>query len=100
MDLDTAIGGFAAFCTTVANFPQLKKCWTTGHAGDLSLKMFSILAVGLTAWAIYGFRKGDWVIITANVASLTLVVGILYFVIRDRRIGKKEPTFSETSQGI
>ena len=39
MDFTTAIGGAAAFCTTVSYVPQLKKCWETGEAGDLSLKL-------------------------------------------------------------
>ena len=40
MTLTTFVGLIAAFCTTVSYFPQLKKCWETGSAGDLSLKMF------------------------------------------------------------
>jgi uncharacterized protein with PQ loop repeat len=53
MDITRLIGSVAAFCTTVSYFPQLKKCWATGQAGDLSFKMFSILAAGATLWAIY-----------------------------------------------
>jgi hypothetical protein len=41
MDTVTIIGLFAAFCTTISYFPQLKKCWQTGSAGDLSLKTFA-----------------------------------------------------------
>ncbi len=43
MDFTTLIGLLAAFCTTVSYYPQLKKCWATGSAGDLSLKMFITL---------------------------------------------------------
>jgi MtN3 and saliva related transmembrane protein len=46
MNLTTLIGLMAALCTTASYIPQLKKCWETGSAGDLSLKMFSILAAG------------------------------------------------------
>lgn len=53
MDITTLVGLFAAFCTTVSYFPQLKKCWDTGKTGDLSLKMFSILATGVAAWVLY-----------------------------------------------
>ena len=35
MDITTLIGSFAAFCTAVSYFPQLKKCWDTGKIGDL-----------------------------------------------------------------
>ena len=84
MDINTIIGSAAAFCTTVANFPQLKKCWTTGKAGDLSLKMFSILTVGLILWGVYGFLQNDYVIIGANIVSLAMVLGILFYVVRER----------------
>jgi MtN3 and saliva related transmembrane protein len=36
--------------------------WDTGKTGDLSLKMFSILATGVAAWVLYGFLKRDIVI--------------------------------------
>jgi MtN3 and saliva related transmembrane protein len=83
MDFTTAIGGAAAFCTTVSYFPQLKKCWETGEAGDLSLKMFLILAMGVALWAVYGALKSDIVIIAANGLSLCLLLGILYFKLRE-----------------
>ena len=85
MDIATAVGSFAAFCTTVSYFPQLKKCWETGHAGDLSLKMFSILAAGIALWVVYGFLKSDVVIISANAVSLLLLGGILHFKLRGDR---------------
>jgi MtN3 and saliva related transmembrane protein len=83
MDLTTLIGLVAAFCTTVSYYPQLKKCWETGSAGDLSLKMFLTLAAGVALWAVYGFLKSDVVIIIANVGSLALLLGILYFKLRE-----------------
>jgi len=49
----------AAFCTTVSYVPQLKKCWETGSAGDLSLKMFLTLAAGVAFWIVYGVLKQD-----------------------------------------
>ena len=85
MDPATLVGGAAAICTTVSYFPQLKKCWQTGKAGDLSFKMFAILATGVALWAVYGFLKGDIVIIAANVTSLILLMGILYFKLREKR---------------
>jgi MtN3 and saliva related transmembrane protein len=83
MDFVTVLGGVAALCTTVSYFPQLKKCWQTGHTGDLSLVMFLVLAAGVALWAIYGFLKADSVIISANVMSFALLMGILYFKIRE-----------------
>jgi MtN3 and saliva related transmembrane protein len=87
MDLATIIGSLAAFCTTVSYFPQLKKCWETGHTGDLSVKMLSILAIGLATWVIYGFLRNDYVVIASNVVSLGLLSGILYFKMKELKRG-------------
>ena len=84
MDMTTVIGGFAALCTTASYIPQLKKCWDTGEAGDLSLKMFLILAAGIAAWVVYGVMRKDWVIIAANSVSLCFLAGILYFKLREK----------------
>ncbi len=91
MDTTTVIGLAAAFCTTVSYYPQLRKCWQSGSAGDLSLKMFAILATGVALWVAYGFLKGDFVIIIANAISLCLLLGILYFKIRELRHGVALP---------
>jgi MtN3 and saliva related transmembrane protein len=69
----------------VSYYPQLKKCWDTGSAGDLSLKMFLTLAAGVALWAVYGFMRSDAVIIIANSISLALLMGILYFKLREHR---------------
>jgi uncharacterized protein with PQ loop repeat len=42
--LQAFIGAAVAFCTTASYIPQLRKCWTTGETGDLSLKMLLTLA--------------------------------------------------------
>jgi MtN3 and saliva related transmembrane protein len=83
MDMATAVGGLAAFCTTVSYLPQLKKCWDTGHTGDLSIKMFLILTAGIALWVGYGILRSDIVIVTANSISLLLLTGIRYFKVRE-----------------
>ena len=83
MNATTLIGLMAALCTTASYIPQLKKCWETGSAGDLSLKMFSILAAGIALWVLYGVLQADIVIVLANSASLVLLAGILYFRLRE-----------------
>ncbi len=83
MNVTTLIGILAAVCTTASYIPQLKKCWETGSAGDLSLKMFSILAAGIALWVVYGVMQEDFVIILANSVSLLFLAGILYFRIRE-----------------
>jgi MtN3 and saliva related transmembrane protein len=83
MNMTTLIGLMAALCTTASYIPQLKKCWETGSAGDLSLKMFAILAAGIALWVFYGVLQHDAVIILANSVSLVLLSGILYFRLRE-----------------
>lgn len=82
MDTTTLVGFFAAFCTSISYFPQLKKCWQTGKAGDLSLLMFSILTTGVGAWVLYGVLKHDVVIVIANAVSFCCLSGILWFKLR------------------
>jgi MtN3 and saliva related transmembrane protein len=98
MDVTTLIGGIAAFCTTVSYFPQLRKCWTTGSAGDLSLKTFLTLATGVAMWIVYGVMKSDMVIIVANFVSLCLLMGILFFKLREDRRGKPSREQPATEQ--
>jgi MtN3 and saliva related transmembrane protein len=84
MTMTSVIGLLAAFCTTFSYIPQLKKCWDTGSAGDLSLKMFSILAAGIALWVVYGVMQSDMVIILANSVSFLLLMGILGFKLREK----------------
>jgi MtN3 and saliva related transmembrane protein len=65
MDAGTVIGAIAAVCTTLSNLPQLKKCWETGSAGDLSLRMLLLHSTGVALWIGYGVFRGDWIIIGA-----------------------------------
>ena len=81
--LETIVGAGAAFCTTVSYVPQLRKCWATGETGDLSLNMLLLLSCGLSLWIAYGALRSDWVIIIANAISLTLLVCILVFKLRN-----------------
>jgi MtN3 and saliva related transmembrane protein len=83
LDWATLIGLIAAVGTTLSYVPQLKKCWETGKADDLSLKMFCILAFGVAMWVVYGVLNKDAVIILANSVSLCLLAGILFFKLRE-----------------
>ena len=80
----TLIGLVAATCTTASYVPQLKKCWDTGRAEDLSKKMILTLGLGIALWVVYGFARGDVVIILANGISFLLLLGIFYFKWRPR----------------
>jgi hypothetical protein len=45
-------------------------------AGDLSLKMLSVLALGIALWVVYGFLQSDWVIVSANSVFASWAFGI------------------------
>ena len=72
----TVIGLVAAACTTAANFPQLKKAWSTGQTDDISLKTLLLFACGLGLWVVYGVLQKDMIIILANGVSLALLAGL------------------------
>jgi MtN3 and saliva related transmembrane protein len=71
------IGFFAAFCTTIAFFPQAVKVWKTKSTKDISLYMFVIFTLGVFSWLIYGIIISDLPIILANAITLILSLFIL-----------------------
>jgi MtN3 and saliva related transmembrane protein len=45
--------------------------------------MLNLLAAGLILWMVYGFMRGDVVIILANNVSLALLGGVIFFKLRE-----------------
>jgi len=76
------IGFLAAFCTTVAFFPQALKVWRTKSTRDISLYMFIIFTIGVVSWLIYGITISDLPIILANAVTLILSLFILVYKIK------------------
>ena len=66
--------------------PQLKKAWTTGQTGDISLNMLLVLVSSLVLWVAYGLLKEDIVIILANGNGLTLIGALLYLKMKRSRL--------------
>ena len=87
MEFATLVGGAAAILTTASHVPQLKKCWQTRSAGDLSYRALLALSSGLALWLAYGALRMDWPLLIANGISLALVLGILAIKLRERRAG-------------
>jgi len=79
------IGVCAAVLTSLSYIPQVRKAWPRGSTKDLSLHMLAVLTTGLSLWVIYGFLKGDWVIIIANCVGAALSGSVLAFKVRDIR---------------
>jgi MtN3 and saliva related transmembrane protein len=81
IDQNEIIGLIAAACTTFAFFPQVMKVWKTKQTNDLSLRMYSIMFMGILLWLVYGILIDSLSIILANVVTAILVCTILVFII-------------------
>ena len=85
IDQNEIIGLIAAVCTTFAFIPQVIKVWKTKQIKDLSLRMYSIMFIGIILWLVYGIRIDSLSIIMANVVTATLVGTILVYIIKGKQ---------------
>ena len=85
IDQNEIIGLIAAVCTTFAFIPQVMKVWKTKQTKDLSLRMYSIMFIGIILWLVYGIRIDSLSIIIANVVTATLVGTILVYIIKAKQ---------------
>jgi MtN3 and saliva related transmembrane protein len=84
IDQNEIIGLIAAVCTTFAFVPQVMKVWKTKQIKDLSLRMYSIMFLGILLWLVYGILIDSLSIILANVVTATLVGTILVYIIQGK----------------
>ncbi len=80
----TALGLFAGTLTTLSFLPQLFKAWKSRSTHDISIGMFSLLAVGVTLWIVYGVVTSDLPVVVANSVTLLFVSLILALKLRYR----------------
>ena len=85
IDQNEIIGLIAAVCTTFAFIPQAIKVWKTKQTMDLSLRMYSIMFIGILLWLVYGVRIESLSIILANVVTAILVGTILGYIIKGKQ---------------
>ena len=85
IDQNEIIGFIAAICTTFAFIPQVMKVCKTKQTKDLSLRMYSIMFMGILLWLFYGIRIDSLSIILANLVTGTLVGMILALIILGKR---------------
>ena len=83
IDQNEIIGLIAAVCT-FAFVPQGMKVLKTKQTKDLSLRMYSIMFLGILLWLVYGIIIDSLSIILANVVTATLVGTILAHVIKGK----------------
>lgn len=79
------IGMVAAVLTTVAYVPQVAKIYRTKSARDVSFRMFSLLAVGVALWLVYGIMMRSAPLIFANFVTLVLSLTVLGLKIKYER---------------
>jgi MtN3 and saliva related transmembrane protein len=82
METVSLVGYLAAALTSAANLPQAIKCWRTGETHDISLRAFSLLALGLSTWVIYGALNDDIPIMVANSISTAIALSIIAAKVR------------------
>jgi MtN3 and saliva related transmembrane protein len=80
--LATPLGLVAGTLTTLSFLPQLLKAWKSRSTHDISIGMFSMLAVGVLLWLIYGLVTADIPVIAANAITLVFVALILALKLR------------------
>ena len=85
IDQNEIIGLIAAVCTTFAFIPQVIKVWKTKQTMDLSLRMYSIMFIGILLWLVFGIRIDSLSIILANVVTAILVGTILVYIIKGKQ---------------
>ena len=80
----TILGLVAGTLTTLSFLPQLLKAWMSRSTHDISIGMFSLLAVGITLWIVYGVVTSDLPVVVANSVTLVFVGLILALKLRYR----------------
>lgn len=80
-------GLMAAFCTTVSFLPQAYKTITTKDTKGISLWMYVIFTFGVSCWGVYGLLIERYIIVGANVFTLSSSFVILYIKIKNVRKG-------------
>jgi MtN3 and saliva related transmembrane protein len=80
-----SIGMVAAVLTTIAYIPQVVKIYRTKSARDVSFRMFSLLATGVSLWLVYGIMMRSAPLIFANFVTLALSLTVLGLKIKYER---------------
>jgi MtN3 and saliva related transmembrane protein len=76
------IGALAGTLTTISFVPQVLKIWSSRSASDISMGMFSLFALGVSLWLIYGVLIHSAPIIASNSVTLILSLAIIMMKIR------------------
>lgn len=84
MSISGGIGLTAGALTTFAFVPQVIKTWRVRSAGDLSLGMYIVFALGVFLWICYGLAIDSIPVVAANIVTFLLACVMIVFSIRFR----------------
>ena len=84
MDIQDLIGYAAATLTTLSFVPQALKTFRTRDVSGISLGMYSLFAIGVALWLVYGVMLGEAPIYVANAITLALALAVLVMKLRYR----------------
>jgi len=71
------IGIIGGTGTTLSFLPQVLRVFRSTSIDGLSPSMLIIHLTGVSAWALYGFLKKDYILVTTNSIAGCLVTSIL-----------------------
>ncbi len=70
-------GFIAAFLTSIAFLPQLKRTWDTKSADDISLTTLITFLIGVLFWIMYALKTHSTPVLIANLLTFSLNISIL-----------------------
>lgn len=80
-----ALGYVAASLTTLSFFPQAIKTLRSGDTRGISLGMYVLFTLGISAWGVYGLLTRDGPLVVANALTLVPAAVVLERSWRNRR---------------
>ena len=83
MELNSILGNFAAFLTTVSFLPQARKTIKSKNTKQLSLPMYLMFVSGVFLWICYGIMNNQMPIIIGNIITFILAGIILAYKLKD-----------------
>lgn len=84
MSITELFGYLAGALTTFAFIPQVARLYKLKHSRDISLPTFSMFAMGVLCWLIYGLLLPSLPIILWNAITLGLALAVVALTIRYR----------------
>ncbi len=76
------LGILAGTCTTGSFLPQALHVLRHKDTAAISLAMYALFSIGVTAWLVYGIAIGSWPVIGTNAVTLAFALAILSAKIR------------------